>query len=53
MACPEREDEYLTRDSVDFHRRMGYRLAGEFFTHHLMYPDSTSGSVMDLLPRSS
>ncbi|MEY8259309.1 N-acetyltransferase family protein [Oscillospiraceae bacterium 50-60] len=30
VACPEREDEYLTRDSVDFHRRMGYRLAGEF-----------------------
>ena len=30
VACPEREDEYLTRDSVDFHRRMGYGLAGEF-----------------------
>lgn len=30
IACPEREDEYLTRDSVDFHRRLGWRLAGEF-----------------------
>lgn len=33
VACPARregEDEYLTWDSVEFHRRMGYRLVGEF-----------------------
>lgn len=30
VACPEREDEYLTRDSIEFHRRMGYRIVGEF-----------------------
>lgn len=31
VACPaRREDEYLTWDSVAFHRRMGYRLVGEF-----------------------
>ncbi|MGN1030519.1 MAG: GNAT family N-acetyltransferase, partial [Butyricicoccaceae bacterium] len=31
IACPAGEaDEYLTRDSVRFHRRMGYRLVGEF-----------------------
>ena len=30
IACPEREDEYLTRDSAEFHRRLGYRTAGEF-----------------------
>lgn len=30
VACPEREDEYLTRDSIEFHRRMGYRTVGEF-----------------------
>lgn len=31
IACPEREDEYLTWDSVDFHTRLGYRLVGEFY----------------------
>ena len=30
IGLPEEEDEYLTRDSVDFHRRLGWRLAGEF-----------------------
>ena len=27
---PEEEDEYLTRNSVQFHAHMGYRLVGEF-----------------------
>ena len=31
VACPEREDEYLTWDSVDFHMHLGYRLVGEFY----------------------
>ena len=30
IAYPEPEDEYLTYDSVAFHRRMGYSLVGEF-----------------------
>lgn len=30
IACPEEPDEYLTRDSVEFHRRLGWRLVGEF-----------------------
>ncbi len=30
IACPEQEDEYLTRDSINFHTRMGYSLIGEF-----------------------
>lgn len=30
IAYPEQEDEYLTRDSVRFHEKMGYRLVGEF-----------------------
>ncbi len=30
IACPEREDAYLTWDSVNFHSCMGYRLVGEF-----------------------
>lgn len=30
IACPEEEDEYLTKDSIRFHERMGYRIIGEF-----------------------
>lgn len=30
IAYPEPEDEYLTRDSVEFHQRYGYRWVGEF-----------------------
>lgn len=30
IAYPVREDEYLTRASVHFHSRMGYRKAGRF-----------------------
>lgn len=30
IACPEAEDEYLTYDSIRFHERMGYRMAGRF-----------------------
>jgi len=30
IACPEIEDEYLTRNSAEFHAHMGYTLVGEF-----------------------
>ena len=30
IAWPKQEDEYLTKDSEAFHRRLGYRLAGQF-----------------------
>ena len=30
IAYPEVEDEYLTRNSVRFHERLGYRLIGHF-----------------------
>lgn len=30
IAWPEKEDEYLSRDSAEFHRRLGYRMVGEF-----------------------
>lgn len=30
VACPEVDDEYLTHNSVDFHRHMGFNLVGEF-----------------------
>ena len=31
IATPQIEDEYLTRDSVAFHARLGYRMIGEFY----------------------
>ena len=30
VAYPEKEDEYLTFDSVKFHEKMGYRAVGKF-----------------------
>lgn len=30
IAWPEKEDEYLTYDSIRFHEHMGYRMAGRF-----------------------
>jgi phosphinothricin acetyltransferase len=30
IAWPEQEDEYLTRDSVDFHAHLGYGMVGRF-----------------------
>ncbi len=31
IAVPEEDDEYLTRNSVQFHGHLGYRLVGEFY----------------------
>lgn len=30
IAYPEEEDEYLTKDSVSFHNRMGFQMVGQF-----------------------
>lgn len=30
VGCPATEDPHLTRNSLDFHAHMGYRLVGEF-----------------------
>ena len=30
IGCPEAEDEYLTCNSVEFHRCLGYRWVGQF-----------------------
>ncbi|QNM06520.1 GNAT family N-acetyltransferase [Qiania dongpingensis] len=30
IAYPQEEDEYLTKNSVEFHEHLGYRLVGEF-----------------------
>lgn len=31
IAYPAEEDEYLTRDSVRFHEKLGYRMVGRFY----------------------
>ena len=31
IGSPETEDEYLTRNSIQFHSHMGYRWVGEFY----------------------
>lgn len=31
IAYPRSEDEYLTKNSVEFHSHLGYRLVGEFY----------------------
>ena len=30
IACPEIDDEYLTRNSIQFHAHLGYSMIGEF-----------------------
>ena len=30
IGYPEKEDEYLTRDSVRFHEKLGYKMVGQF-----------------------
>lgn len=30
IAYPEKEDEYLTKNSAEFHEHLGYRMVGEF-----------------------
>ena len=43
IACPEAEDEYLTYDSIRFHERMGYRMAGRF---HSAAISSDTGTIL-------
>lgn len=31
IAVPEKEDEYLNKNSMEFHHHLGYRLIGEFY----------------------
>jgi phosphinothricin acetyltransferase len=30
IACPEENDEYLTKDSIVFHEKLGYQFVGKF-----------------------
>lgn len=39
IAYPEKEDQFLTRDSVKFHSRLGYQKVAEF--HHCAYKFGT------------
>ena len=31
IAYPKEEDEYLTKNSVEYHQHLGYRMVGEFY----------------------
>lgn len=31
IGVPETRDEYLTRNSVHFHKHLGFRMVGEFY----------------------
>ena len=52
IACPETEDEYLTRNSADFHAHMGFREVGRFHNcgykfgrwYHLIWVEKIIGA---------
>jgi len=54
IACPEIEDEYLTRNSADFHAHMGFREVGRFRNcgckfgrwYHLIWVEKIIGEHM-------
>lgn len=59
IACPEDDhDEYLTRDSIRFHKRLGYRMVGEFRQcgykfgrwYHMVWMEKFIGEHLDEQP---
>ncbi|MCD7838063.1 MAG: N-acetyltransferase family protein [Clostridiales bacterium] len=58
IACPEVEDEYLNRNSVNFHQHMGYRMVGGFHKcgykfgrwYQLVWMEKMLGSHLDQPP---
>ena len=59
IAYPEREDEHLTRDSVAFHEKLGYRMVGQFHScgykfgrwYHMVWMEKLLGDHPDSPPR--
>lgn len=56
IACPEDDhDEYLTKDSIRFHERLGYRMVGEFRQcgykfgrwYHMVWMEKFIGTHLD------
>lgn len=58
IACPEEEDEYLTKNSIVFHERLGYQLVGKFhkcgykFNHwyHMVWMEKHIGAHIQYQP---
>lgn len=52
IACPDAEDEYLTKNSLEFHQHMGFQVVGRLnqcgykFSHwyHMIYAEKTIGA---------
>lgn len=58
IAYPETEDEYLTRDSVYFHEKQGYRMVGQFHEcackfgrwYHMVWMEKQIGPHLAVMP---
>ena len=59
IACPDVDDEYLTRNSISFHEHLGYRMVGEFHKcgykfgrwYNMVWMEKTLGEhVSDQMP---
>ncbi len=58
IAYPEIEDEYLTRDSVRFHEKQGYRMVGQFHEcaykfgrwYHMVWMEKQIGPHLAKMP---
>lgn len=59
IACPEREDEYLTKDSIRFHEKMGYQEIGMFHNcgykferwYHMVWMEKMLGDHLEKQPK--
>ena len=57
IAYPEKEDQFLTRDSVKFHSRLGYQKVAEF--HQCAYKFGTwykyglDGKILKRAPKEA
>lgn len=58
IAYPETEDEYLTKDSVRFHEKQGYRMVGQFHEcaykfgrwYHMVWMEKQIGPHLAVMP---
>lgn len=60
IAYPETEDEHLTKDSVYFHEKMGYRIIGTFYQcgykfhrwYHMVWMEKMIGKHLEHQPEA-
>lgn len=58
IAYPEAEDKYLTKNSVEYHRHLGYRLVGQFHQcgykfgkwYHMVWMEKIIGEHLENQP---